>query len=125
MLDYLVFDHSEGEDGTDSWDALAAPRAPHSARLMHETSALLQALLERWGPPGPLDEGHAWDFDLQVHDPQDQPWPWSWSAQGLQWQRRPQEDCPLRLALSLCAVQSLRLEVERLLTGPGTDEVSA
>ena len=118
MLDYLVFDRSEGDDGVGSWDALAQPRAAHSTSLMHETSALLQGLQERWGPPGPLDEGHAWDFELQVRDEQDHEWPWTWSAQGLHWQREPAAQTVLKLALSLCAAEHLQSEVDQMLTGP-------
>jgi len=29
---------------------------------------LLSRLEARLGPPGPLDDGHLWDMELQIHD---------------------------------------------------------
>lgn len=116
MLDYLVFDRSESADGTGSWDALASPGAAHNQRLLEETSALLKNMHDRYGPPGPLDEGHAWDFDLQLHDEQQHAWPWVWSTRGLQCLHHPTPGTRLTLALSLCATAQLQPALEPLLT---------
>lgn len=101
MSDLLLFDHSETLDGVCTCDALAQPPAAHSARLLQDTAQLLGRLLERLGPPGPLEDGHDWDFDLQVEDPQGQDWPWVWTHQGLHWPEIPDGQTRLRLALSI------------------------
>jgi len=64
---YLEFDLSEDADGLSTWDALASPPATHTGALLAEVRALLR-LLQQLGPAGPVDEGHDWDMDLQLHD---------------------------------------------------------
>ena len=47
---------------------MASPVAHYSLELLTEVSRLLQGLAAQLGPPGPLDEGHLWDMDLQIRD---------------------------------------------------------
>jgi hypothetical protein len=103
MPGFLEFDRSETEDGVCSWDALASPPAQHRLRMLQDSARLLQALHTRFGPPGPLDEGHDWDFDLQVSDDQGRPCTWSWSPQGVRWSSLTDASGRLTLALGLCA----------------------
>lgn len=122
MTEYLVFDRSETEDGICSWDALASPDASHSLRLLDETAALLHHLQQLLGPPGPREEGHDWDLDLQVHDTRQQAWPWDWSAwtppaYGLG-QRPPLPDARLTLALNVSVSARGQQAATRLLEGP-------
>ncbi len=72
-LRFLEFDLSEDTDGLRTWDALASPAATHTADLLAETQALLLHLQRHLGPPGPIDDGHLWDLDLQLHDEADRP----------------------------------------------------
>ena len=72
-LRFLDFDLSEDTDGLRTWDALASPGAAHTGTLLAEVHALTQHLTQQLGTPGPLDEGHVWDMDLQIHDDQGQP----------------------------------------------------
>lgn len=65
-LKFLVFDESDDGDGWRCWEALASPSAEHSTALQDEASRLIDAITSALGPPGPVDEGHAWDMDLVV-----------------------------------------------------------
>lgn len=66
-LDYLIFDYSEDDEGTATWDAMANVPAPQFAALEKE---VLQVLL--WADQqfprqrGAIDEGATWDFDLHA-----------------------------------------------------------
>ncbi len=72
-LRFLEFDLSEDTDGLRTWDALASPGAAHTAPLLAEVHTLTQHLTQALGRPGPVDEGHAWDMDLQIHDDSGRP----------------------------------------------------
>lgn len=72
-LQFLEFDRCEDSDGLYSWDALASPAAHHNRELLAEVRGVLARLQSALGPAGPLDEGHAWDMDLQIQDGQGQP----------------------------------------------------
>lgn len=68
-LHYLVFDTSDAVDGIVTLQAMAttAPAA-HAAVIAEVDAVLAWAAGEFPDGPGPLDEGHAWDRDLQVGD---------------------------------------------------------
>lgn len=68
MLRFLEFDLSEDTGGLRTWDALASPSAAYTTDLLTEAQGLLQHLQQHLGPPGPIDDGHLWDFDMQLHD---------------------------------------------------------
>lgn len=65
-LAYLDFELSEDADGVTTYDAMASVAAAKLAAVHAEVEQVL-----RWAHaafpqgPGPLDEGHAWDLDLQ------------------------------------------------------------
>ncbi len=66
-LNYLIFDASDDGEGTGSWEAMATVRAERLQRVMVEVEAALAAAAQDApGPRGPLDEGGAWDAELQV-----------------------------------------------------------
>ena len=73
-LHYLEFDHCEDSDGLHSWDAVASPAPHHNRTLLTEVRGVLAQLQNALGPAGPLDEGHAWDMDLQMHDEHQRLW---------------------------------------------------
>lgn len=97
-LQFLEFDQSEDTHGTVGWDALASPAPAHNTALLSEVTRLLDHLHAQHGQPGPLDEGHAWDCDLQVRHEDGAPLDWHWDAQHVQWSSVP----ATRLTLSLC-----------------------
>lgn len=72
-LQFLEFDTCEDADGLLSWDAVASPAPRHNLALLSEVRDVLAQLQMALGPAGPLDEGHAWDVDLQIHDDDLQP----------------------------------------------------
>ena len=63
-LHYLDFDVCEDTSGLQSWSALASPTATHSQALQAEVQTLIDDLRSHLGAPGPLDEGHTWDMEL-------------------------------------------------------------
>lgn len=69
-LQFLDFELSEDSDGLLSWDALASPQPRHTHAMLQEVRTLLALLQQALGPCGPVDEGHRWDMDLQIHDEQ-------------------------------------------------------
>jgi hypothetical protein len=66
-LHYLDFDYSEDEDGNGCFDALAdTPAERHPAVLAEVALVLDWAQAAFAGLHGALDDGGAWDHDLQV-----------------------------------------------------------
>ncbi len=65
-LDYLDFDFSEEADGSGSFDAVASVGPQHLTALHAEIVAVLDwAHAAFAGQRAPLDDGGAWDVDLQ------------------------------------------------------------
>lgn len=72
-LDYLEFDYSEDDEGTGTWDAIASVTDAHLVPLQDEIVRLLAWATEQFpGRRGPVEEGGAWDYDLQS-EPDDAP----------------------------------------------------
>lgn len=66
-LHHLIFDASDDGQGQGSWEAMASVRAERLPKVMAEVEAALAAAAQDApGPRGPLDEGGAWDAELQV-----------------------------------------------------------
>lgn len=65
---FLEFDLSEDAEGLRTWDALASPAVRHTGALQDEVQRLTRQLALSLGPAGPIEEGHRWDMDLQIHD---------------------------------------------------------
>jgi hypothetical protein len=67
-LQHLTFDLSEAADGIATLEAMASTRAELHAAALAEAQHLLDwAWQHRPHGHGPVDEGHDWDHDLQVH----------------------------------------------------------
>ena len=64
-LHWLDFDASEDEDGNGSFDAMAAAEPAQLPALQAEIVRVLQWAEAEFGSPAPLDEGGAWDCELQ------------------------------------------------------------
>jgi len=109
QLDYLDFDHSEDDEGTATWDALASVAAERLPALASEVEQLL-----RWahrtfaGRSGPIEDGGDWDFDLQAQQGDGQPLAVGYDeASGrLQLSAPPGERITLSLTLSASAAFS-------------------
>ncbi|KQP21968.1 hypothetical protein [Pseudorhodoferax sp. Leaf267] len=71
-LDYLLFDTSEGSDGTGLFEAMAAVAPAHAAAVEAEIAQVL-AWAEAQFPGGraPVEDGGDWDAELQVTDEAD------------------------------------------------------
>ncbi|PUE11004.1 hypothetical protein B9Z51_01310 [Limnohabitans sp. T6-5] len=108
-LQFLDFDTSEDAHGVICWDALASPRPIHNPGLLAEVAHLLSRLSELHGSPGPLDDGHLWDCDLQAHDIKHQSLPWHWHGHQLQWQLSTQEALSNSITLSLTLTGSTEM----------------
>ena len=66
-MNYLAFDHSEGDDGVTTLEALAATTAEQHPAVMAEVQQVLDwAWREFLHGHGPADAGMDWDDDLQV-----------------------------------------------------------
>ena len=92
FLRFLEFDRQEDGDGLSNWEALASPAARYSLELLTEVSRLLHGLAAQLGPPGPLDDGHLWDMDLQIRDE---------GGEAVSLDAPPQDPGRITLALSL------------------------
>jgi hypothetical protein len=84
-LQFLDFDYSEDEHGLGCWDALASPAPAHGAALLAEVAELLSALRAQHGAPGPVDEGHGWDCDLQAQAGSNGPMHLEWHGSPVRW----------------------------------------
>ena len=66
-MNYLAFDHSEGDDGVTTLEALAATTAEQHPAVMAEVQQVLDwAWREFPHRHGPADAGMDWNDDLQV-----------------------------------------------------------
>jgi hypothetical protein len=64
-LTWLDFEASEDGEGHGSFDAMASATPAQLAALEAEIVRVLQWAHAEFGEPGPLDEGHHWDCELQ------------------------------------------------------------
>lgn len=100
-LQFLDFDYSEDEHGLGCWDALASPAPAHGTALLAEVATLLSALHAAHGAPGPTDDGHHWDCDLQAQAGADGPLHWHWSGHQARWAPTTAAPDKQRITLSL------------------------
>lgn len=73
MLDYLDFERSDDGEDTTTWDALAHVDAARWPVVERELVQVLAWAAAQAGTPGPLDDGHAWHYDLQLQDADGRP----------------------------------------------------
>lgn len=105
MLDYLDFDTSDDGEGCTSLDAMAYAKAAHWPALLTEVTQLLAWCSNAFGTPGPLEDGHAWDLDLQLQSDAGDALDVQWDARG-------------RLLLAPDAAQHSALQLSLTLSGP-------
>ncbi len=85
-LQFLLFERSEGDDGSVTLDALASTRAAQHEAVRAEAQAVLDwAEREFPGQQGPLEEGMTWHHDLQISEE-----PGGWIAVALTLSARPE-----------------------------------
>ena len=107
-LQFLEFDCSEDSEGVVCWDALAQPAAHHTLAMLQEVTELL-AWAHRYAtcPPGPLEDGADWDFDLQIRDGHASiETHWNSSRQTLDLSKMPSASPEITLSLSLSGTRS-------------------
>lgn len=64
-LAWLDFEASEDAEGRGSFDAMASAAPSQLPALEAEIVRVLQWADAEFGEPGPLDDGHEWDCELQ------------------------------------------------------------
>jgi hypothetical protein len=67
-LQYLLFDYSEGDDGTGLFDAMAAVEPTQASAVEAEIDTVRQWAVHAFPAQGPVEEGGDWDLDLHVAD---------------------------------------------------------
>lgn len=68
-MDYLLFDYSEGDDGTGLFEAMASVLPGRAAAVEAEIEQVLAwAEASFAGRRGPVEAGGEWDADLHVED---------------------------------------------------------
>lgn len=66
-LHYLIFDRTDAEDGSGSFDTMASATAAGWPALQAELTQVLAWAHDTFAQgPGPLEEGCDWDLDLQA-----------------------------------------------------------
>ena len=66
-LNYLIFDHSEDTQGIGTFEAMASVTPEHLAAVHAEVALVLAWAFATFPDEhGPLDQGFAWDHDLQA-----------------------------------------------------------
>lgn len=67
QLQYLIFDASDDGEGNGSWEAMASVLPDELSTVMAEVRAVeAAAQSDAPGPRGALDDGGAWDLDVQT-----------------------------------------------------------
>ncbi len=65
-LQYLEFDYAEDTDGIGTFEAMASVGPEHVQAVLGEMTQVLAWAFEHFGEAhGPLEDGFAWDHDLQ------------------------------------------------------------
>lgn len=64
-LSFLDFEFSEDAEGQGTFDAMASAEPARLAALEAEVVRVLQWAHAEFGAPAPLDDGGAWDCELQ------------------------------------------------------------
>lgn len=70
-LDYLLFDATDEESGSCSFDAMASVAPDRLPALLHEVEAVLDWAVRGFGAPAAGGDDGEWDFALQAADAQD------------------------------------------------------
>jgi len=85
-MDYLLFDHSEGDDGVGLFEAMASVAPPRAGAVETEIGQVLAWAEAAFpGRRAPVEAGGEWDADLHVEDDEHGPAPrrtWTLSVVG-------------------------------------------
>jgi hypothetical protein len=73
QLDYLLFDFTDEESGSCSFDAMASVLPAKLPALIHEIEAVLGWACREFGAPSAAADEGEWDFELQALGEQDVP----------------------------------------------------
>ena len=83
-LEYLIFDFSDEESGSGSFDAMASVLPERVPALMAEVEAVLRWAHHAFGAPAASDGDGSWDFALHGTAEADKPWTIGYDAQRAQ-----------------------------------------
>lgn len=67
-LQYLLFEASEGSDGTGLFEAMATVAPEHAAAVEAEIAQVLDWAVAEFPERGALEDGADWDADLHAAD---------------------------------------------------------
>ncbi|KQP36240.1 hypothetical protein [Pseudorhodoferax sp. Leaf274] len=70
-LQFLLFDQSEGGDGTGAFEAMAAVLPAQAGAVEAEIAAVLDWAGGHFGVPAPLEDGGEWHAEVQCSEEAD------------------------------------------------------
>lgn len=70
-LQFLLFEPSEGGDGTGLFEAMAAVRPAQAGAVEAEIAAVLDWCHAQFGAPTPVEDGGDWHAELQLGEETD------------------------------------------------------
>ena len=100
-LDFLDFDFSEDADGHGTFDAMASAQPARLAALEAEIVQVLQWAHREFGAPAPLDDGGAWDCELQAVQEVATALDVRFDAPARRLRMQPRDAAPPRITLTL------------------------
>jgi hypothetical protein len=101
-LEYLLFDFTDDESGSCSFDAMASVLPAHLPGLLAEVGAVLGWAHRGFGAPAAAPDAGEWDFELQALGADDAPLEIAYEiAGGILFSRPPATAGRVTLALAI------------------------
>jgi hypothetical protein len=116
QLDYLLFDISDEETGSCSFDAMASAVPARREALIDEIEAVLGWAHREFGPAG---EDGEWDFELQAVDDHDLPLEITYDVESARVLMPPGSGGRVTLALTLGGTSAFGAAFREAFPGSG------